>query len=195
MRALINILKATLNALLPALTILSLLVAIMHWRGSEEISASLATRYVGVFPVFMPDLEKVVDASTDRLLIASGFPGYGVYSAYGEYRKYQTAIESKVGRLKELKVIVLDANGRELLSKGQFRGEDFERDIRPTKAFDEFLKNAGYRAEQIATIDSFQRALLKFQTDILDADFRKRRIDSFEKAPPMPIFVWIADDR
>jgi len=47
-------------------------MAISNSCNSEAAAESLSTKYLGLFPNFMPELEKLVKASSERLLIASG---------------------------------------------------------------------------------------------------------------------------
>jgi len=97
-----------------------------------------------------------------------------------------------VGKLKELRVVVLDEAGRRELSEGQFRGKRFE-EIRETNLFRIFEEWSGYKGK-LSTLESFKEALLEVQTRALRDDYAQKGIGYVERRS-IPVFVWIADDK
>src|SRR2546428_10676163 len=84
--------RVVLSLVLPFITVLSLFIAIGHWRSSTVASRSLSTRYLGTFPAYMRDLTEVVENASDTLLVAPGLSGYGIYSNHRDYVSYSSAL-------------------------------------------------------------------------------------------------------
>ncbi len=169
------LIRTLLSVVLPLITVISLILAIEHWKTTSIAAQSLSTRYVGSFPSYLPELIKLVDGSSDTLLVASDLAGYGIYSDHGGYVSYQSALQRKVG-LREFKMIVLNETGVRELIRAQFLGKDFDREIKRSKPFKEFVRWSPYHADQLRDMESLQRALGSIEEVTRRHDFRDKRI-------------------
>jgi hypothetical protein len=189
-RSLKIILRALVSLVLPLITVISLLIAIGHWKSTSVASRSLSTRYLGTFPDYMKELTRLVDNASDTLLISPGVSGYGMYSNHGDYVSYYSALQRKVG-LREFKAILLDETGVKDLVDSQLLGVDFDNKIVPSDNFRQFV-NWSHR-EKPRDMESFKRALREVEMVTRTKDFREKGINCSEIAGQMPIYVWIAD--
>jgi hypothetical protein len=174
--------------------LLTFAFAIYNWVDAKELADTLSTQYVGSFPAFLPQLTELVKNSDKTLLMAYDFPGYGVFSSYDDYIAYHAAIMNKVGKLQELKLIVLDGSGRAKIMGDQFKGYDLGV-LKRSRPFRRFLEWSGYKNNDVPTLASFETILLEIQKRALHQDFVEKNVPTLELDSTMPVFLWIEDNK
>jgi hypothetical protein len=116
-----------------ALAVAAVLIAILHATKLEgvaedlhDVSRSLPTRTVGVFPSYLPAVVELVGRATKSLTIICDTPAHGAFSNTDAFAEYWTTIRHlMVDGDVSIKCAFFDSAGREALHRAQI-GEDFD---------------------------------------------------------------------
>lgn len=141
-------------ALLVGIT--AFVVAIREVSHGRRVYHALTTRYVSVFPEFLPMIESVVRSAHRELIIVCDHPTYAAYSDPGAFREYVNAIEQTAMRISR------SSNGRFIMVclSAQRRRESIRLQLGlPLDAPDESRWHA-LRDEELRRSDSRLRAFL-----------------------------------
>jgi hypothetical protein len=177
-----------------ALAIIALLVGIVHLREIKRTTESLSTRFIGTFPLFLPNIIELIRNARKSVIVFCDFPGYGGFSDPDNGLAYKHALESQMqqGHRVELTCADLERRRRqplELLSRVSW--DDWRTENR--KNIDNFLAKHGNIADPSAvTREELFRVLDDVDEQLLQQVFRN---DVVQLPVDMPIYFWIADNR
>jgi len=177
-----------------ALAIIALLVGVVHLREIKQTTESLSTRFIGTFPLFLPNIVELIRNARKSVIVFCDFPGYGGFSDPDNGLAYRQALERQIqlGHRVELTCADLERRQRqsaELLNR--VRWDDWRAENRENiLAFLAVHRNI---ADPLAvTRDQLFRILDDVDEQLLRQVFRK---DIVQLPVDMPIYFWIADDR
>jgi len=147
-----------------ALAVAAVLIAILHTNKLEgvaddlhDVSRSLPTRTVGVFPSYLPEVVELVGRATKSLTILCDTPAHGAFSNTDTFTEYWMKLRHlMVDGDVSIKCTFFDNGGREALHRAQIE-EDFEvwdarsdkwdawkvRNCANCKAFDRLARDRG----------------------------------------------------
>jgi hypothetical protein len=83
---------------------------------TKRLEGQLSTRWIGVFPDYLPQIVDLVGSATESVVIFCDFPAYGEFTKWDTYGKYAEVIREK-GPLVSL--LCLDEDKRRALAEQQ----------------------------------------------------------------------------
>jgi len=171
-------------------------VVIQSADTTKRISENLTTRYIGEFPSFIPEINKVLNDGKESISIASNLPGYAMYSDHAAFLDYVSAINHRVSSGVRVKLIILSDPQQARFRERQFAKDTIE-DLKDPKSsanlnFRRFLIWSGRKPEDITTMAAFRNALAVEQKNVLEHQLGGVECLTYDK--PMTLFLWIADE-
>jgi hypothetical protein len=158
-----------------ALAIIALLVGVVHLREIKQTTESLSTRFIGTFPLFLPNIVDLIRNARKSVIVFCDFPGYGGFSDPDNGLAYRQALERQIqlGHRVELTCADLERRQRqsaELLNR--VRWDDWRAENRENILA--FLAVHGNIADPLAvTRDQLFRILDDVDEQLLRQVFRK----------------------
>jgi hypothetical protein len=77
-------------------------------RELQVLEGSLSTQYLGPFPTYVRDIERLLKKTEKDVLILCDYPAYACFSNSRGFRQYQLAIEDLISRKKIVRLICFD---------------------------------------------------------------------------------------
>ncbi|MCG8698814.1 MAG: hypothetical protein MI922_12235 [Bacteroidales bacterium] len=202
-----GIYKIFIDLVIPVLTASAFIFAAIQFYQDkkrkeklEEIYVSLSTKYIGVFPGYLPKLIESIESAEKEITILCDFPCYGLFSNHSYYIQYCSALQNAKAKSNvKISMNILNKELREKMLNEQFEmydGTDSNKNWKkryyePLKIFkDHYLKDK-----------SMENISFKDLSDALLA-INDKTIDTFQSimsvkeiASNTSIFYWIIDKK
>ncbi len=162
---------------------------------TKRLERQLSTRWVGVFPDFMPQIVDLIGSAKSSVVIFCDFPAYGEFTKPDAYEKYAEVIRKQSERLERVDLLCLDEDKRrELVGQQVSTGGGWEswRSEHEDHLHDYFTARE---------VDADPKTVTHQElVDILTAGDTRALADEFSAAKTwttsqvMPLYFWIVDD-
>jgi hypothetical protein len=185
-----------------ALAVGAIIFAVWQFRDSrvqearmEDLSKEMSTRFAGMFPKNMRDINEILQQVDNNLDIMADFVGYGHYSAPDEFDKYFRRLQDlRSQKNMRIRIIVYTlAKGRKVhdtqFTQASFEKAQKSRDPRLLRFCDKY--NGGRIPN---TKQEFDDLLFRKQRDYIK-DLKDRGIDIRVTDADLPFFLWTEDDQ
>lgn len=159
----------------------------------EEITESVSTHYVDVFPQNIDAIVELMDNTKERLLIMTDIAGYGHFSSPSLWRKYNAKIKDLLEKKIELDITIYSQSKATQSLRNQFGPDTQFEEIAKSSSFATYFKHFP-GLTQPKTTEEFLQMRVKAQEDVFDRlqalGAPLSRTESF-----VPVFMWIRDGR
>lgn len=160
----------------------------------RNVEKSLSTRYLGNFPIFLPDIVDLVNSAKDSVIVFCDFPGYGDFSDPVHALDYIQALERKFAENVTIEVTCLDAASRARFLQDQFpeaQWAEWQKDEAKSERMLKFLTtNAKLPDPSKAKISDLISAMHQVDEQLLTRPALQK---SHTTALHIPLYFWLVD--
>ncbi len=158
----------------------------------------LTTKQIGAFPVYMDEVERLISEARESVLIATEFPGHGVWADRGRYGSYVKTLETRKadrvrrGQPLSIQILSLDADARGDALHARFPESRWKEYVRKgTFAHSSRLYEELENCQVAEGRTQFLEEMAARQQRAVDAELRFAH--RWEYRGVMPIYLWIID--
>jgi hypothetical protein len=161
----------------------------------KQISDSVSTKYIGVFPENMNSINDLIASTHKDLWIIADVPAYGGFSTPSQYQQYIQGIKElaiRSGQPQGVRILTWDSKTR----RESFNHLFGDRTIEQLREFDIYKKYFQYwkKKAQPKTLDDFYNVV-----ESENYEFQRRvsemGTDINETSTRLPVFLWLSDDK
>jgi hypothetical protein len=166
----------------------------------EQTLESLPTRFIGVFPTFLPQITDLIRRATESITIVCDFPSYGHYSNLPEWLDYRNAIQRQSMNI-TVRLTCYDETRRKFCHDRQFSSQtlnwkDYKLEARARLRDFLLFHHQPADDESIVNLssDKFAALLEEADKEMLDDVFiSKAHVNPV--GVNIPLYFWVIDEK
>lgn len=194
-----------IDVLIPLLTVAALLFSLYqvlqarkHALHLGEIKNSLSTRFLGVFPSYLSELNRLLERANDSIHICYAYPSHGLFSDHAQWLRGRNIITEQRDRRVEISITCSDQAHRDQLAVAQFRPfmptwESWKASDSAREKFELFMRDHSSLGPEAVTPEQFFALISKIQDQTLYRDFRGIQVT--ECSVLITNFFWVVDKK